>query len=228
MVTNSVTMDDATRGIYLESEGGTCGVLNDDAPSGASYSDTTPEADRKFLGDAWFNAVGTGSVLTVNCPIAGTGMLSVYSDGAVVLGGANTYSGGTTVRRGTLRPLSTQALGRGALTVKDGATLFVPGADILPDGVEVSDTVTFESGAKLSAAAIDAGLAAETAHFQVPLLCVTSLDAVDIDAVTAAVQRGLPKNWSVTIESESVTVGGAARTRIVADIRKAGFLIIVQ
>lgn len=226
MVTNSVTLDDSTRGIYLESTGGTCGVLNDDVP--ASYASTTPEADRKFLGDAWFNAVGTDSVLTINCPIAGTGMLSVYADGVVALGGANTYSGGTTVRRGTLRPLSAQALGKGALTVKDGATLYVPGEDVLPNGVEVSGTVTFEEGALLAAAAIDAALAEEKAHFQLPLFCVASADAVDADAVKAAVQRGLPKSWRVTLESESVTVGGAARTRLVADIRKAGFLIIVQ
>lgn len=64
--------------------------------------------------------------------------------GVVELSGANTYTGGTQVRGGTLRAASSSALGLGGVTVNDGGTLDV-GA-----GVRLTNSIALDSGARLS------------------------------------------------------------------------------
>lgn len=224
MVTNSVTLDDPNRGIWLESAGGTCEALKDDANDGASYSPDVPAADRMYPGGAWFNAQGTGTVLRVDCAIGGAGALSVYSEGTVALAGANTYTGGTVVRKGALKPLSAGALGTGALQVlKDGA-LVVP-ADAA-NGVELKNAATFEPGAQIRSEALDAALAAGQGHVTVPLLLLAPGQEADLAAIPAP--GPLPKNWKATLQAETVVVGGASRVRVSADVQQVGFMFLVR
>ncbi len=228
MVTNNVTLDDSNRGIWLHNTGGTCGTIEDDAGSGASYSTNSLAADRVYPGGAWFNAYGTGTTLRVDCPIAGPGALSVYADGMVSLGGANAYTGGTVVRRGTLVSASADAL-PGAVTVMDGGTLCVPDdAATLPYGIELKGPITFEDGGAITHAGI-AARAANAQFFTVPLLLLapgTTLTAEELAALPIA--TGLPRSWIAKAKLETVTVGGVARTAVSVEIKFGATVIIFR
>lgn len=229
MVTNNVTLDDSNRGIWLNSTGGTCGIMNDDSSSGASYATGTPEADRKYPGGAWFNAYGAGTLLKVDCVIGGPGALSVYADGVVSLGGANVYTGGTVVRRGTLTPTSDGALGTGAVTVMSGGTLCVPDdAEALPYGAVLNDAITFEDGSAITHAGI-ASRAAESASFTVPLLLLAPGETMTSEELAALpVATGLPKSWLATPMQQTVTVDGVERTAVYAQIKFGATTIFVR
>ena len=226
VVTNNVTLDDANRGIWLETAGGTCDTLKDDASDGASYAEDVPAEDRKYPGGAWFNAEGTDTVLRVDCTIGGAGTLSVYSEGTVALAGANTYSGGTVVRKGALKPLVAAALGTGSLEVLQDGTLVVPDVETAPNGVELSNAITFETGAKLRSEELEAALAAGQTHVTVPLLLLAAGQTVDLDAVP--VPGPLPKNFTAVLKTETVSVGGVERVRVSAEVRQVGFMMLFR
>ena len=229
MVTNNVTLDDSNRGIWLYNTGGTGGTLEDDAGSGASYSTNSPVAARVYPGGAWFNAYGTDTVLRVDCPIAGPGALSVYADGTVVLGGANAYTGGTVIRRGTLVPASADAL-PGAVTVLAGGTLCAPDdAATLPYGVVLKGVLTFEEGSALTHAGIASRIANNDAFFTVPLLLLAPGQTMtDAEVKALPVAANLPKGWLAKAKQETVTVGGVSRVAVSAEITFAGMTIIVR
>ncbi len=69
-----------------------------------------------------------GELATINCPLAGSGVLTVAGSGTAALGGADTY-GGTDLEGGTLQLGNAAALGSGSLTVNDG-TLDLDGNNI--------------------------------------------------------------------------------------------------
>ena len=229
MVTNNVTLDDPNRGIWLHNTGGTCGTLEDDAGSGASYSTNNLASDRPYPGGAWFNAYGSNTTLRVDCPIAGPGALSVYADGTVVLAGANAYTGGTVVRRGTLVPASAGAL-PGAVTVLAGGTLCAPDdPSALPHGIVLKGAISFEEGSALTHAAIASRIANNERFFTVPLLLLAQ-DATLTDAELKAlpVAANLPKGWLAKAKQETVTVGGVSRVAVSAEITFAGMTVIVR
>ncbi|MBO9715375.1 MAG: autotransporter-associated beta strand repeat-containing protein [Pseudoxanthomonas sp.] len=60
------------------------------------------------------------TTLTLSGNVAGTGNLTKTGDGTLVLGGTNTYAGGTAVNAGTLQVSSDANLGSGALTLDSG------------------------------------------------------------------------------------------------------------
>ncbi len=95
-------------------------------------------------------AAGAGMTATINSVIAGTGGLNKTDLGTLVLGGANTYSGATTVSAGTLRVNGNQAAATGAVTVQSGATL--AGTGTLGGTVTVANggTLAGQSGATLT------------------------------------------------------------------------------
>ena len=62
-----------------------------------------------------------GSVSTLNGGISGAGQLTKDGPGKLILAGANTYSGGTTLKAGTLTVDGPQALGFGDVLVNGGA-----------------------------------------------------------------------------------------------------------
>jgi fibronectin-binding autotransporter adhesin len=67
-------------------------------------------------------SAGAGMTATINAPLAGTGGVQKTDLGTLVLGGNNTYTGGTTVSAGTLRVSSDANLGAasGGLSIGDG------------------------------------------------------------------------------------------------------------
>ena len=229
MVTNNVTLDDSNRGIWLYDTGGTGATLQDDASSGASYATNSLAADRVYPGGAWFNAYGSNTTLRVDCPIAGPGALSVYADGTVVLGGANAYTGGTVVRRGTLVPTSADAL-PGAVTVMAGGTLCAPDdAATLPYGAVLKGVVTFEEGSALTHAGIASRIANGDAFFTVPLLLLApGATLTDSELKALPVAANLPKGWLAKAKQETVTVDGVSRVAVSADITFAGMTIFVR
>ena len=228
MVTNNVTLDDPNRGIWLHNTGGTCGTLEDDAGSGASYSTNNLASDRPYPGGAWFNAYGSNTTLRVDCPIAGPGALSVYADGTVVLAGANAYTGGTVVRRGTLVPASPGAL-PGAVTVLAGGTLCAPDdPSALPHGIVLKGAISFEEGSALTHAGIASRAASENA-FTVPLMLLApGATLTDAELAALPIATGLPRSWLVKAKQETVTVDGASRTAVSAKIKFGATAIIVR
>jgi len=95
----------------LVSDGGTPGSLFLHGFSSPNYTVTVPEI--RVLAD---------ETATIGLPIAGTDGFGKTGDGTLVLNGANSYSGGTTIAGGTLQILADNSLGAasGGLTFDNG------------------------------------------------------------------------------------------------------------
>ena len=98
----------------------------------------------------WIN-VGSGSTATINAVLSdGAGIAKVMNktgEGALVLGGVNTYTGGTTIYDGTLQLNNEHALGQlpSSLTVNDG-TLDLNSHDITVSSLSGGGNITLGSG----------------------------------------------------------------------------------
>ncbi|MEI9898084.1 MAG: autotransporter-associated beta strand repeat-containing protein [Chthoniobacter sp.] len=82
----------------------------------------------------------TGLTLTINSDITGVGMLTSAGSGAVLLTGANTYSGGTTLSSGTLQLGSDGALSTGTVVVAGGGLQAVGAARSLSNPFSLKST----------------------------------------------------------------------------------------
>lgn len=82
---------------------------------------------------ATFISSGTDDNLKVQGVISGNGKVAIDGDGTITLSAANTYSGGTTLKGGTVETSNATALGTGALSTETGttSTVIVTGADAL-------------------------------------------------------------------------------------------------
>ena len=107
--------------------------------------------------------------VTINNVLQGTDASLVKDgEGTLVLNGANTYTGSTTVSAGTLKVASAGTLGTGAVTVADGAILDLGGSTAVASGATVTNNGTVQlhntltqgtiSGGKLVLAADFAGI----------------------------------------------------------------------
>ncbi|CAN5488768.1 hypothetical protein BH09VER1_BH09VER1_50340 [soil metagenome] len=77
--------------------------------------------------------------------ISGKGGLQVNGPGAVVLSGANTYSGGTVMNAGSIYVTSDKALGTGNLTLNDG----VIGTDGIQHQINIGGNLLWKSNARI-------------------------------------------------------------------------------
>jgi autotransporter-associated beta strand protein len=68
-------------------------------------------------------SVASGKTATINSVLAGNAGLNKTGAGTLILGGANSYSGVTTVSAGTLRLANAAALGSGNVTLAGGTLL---------------------------------------------------------------------------------------------------------
>ncbi|WP_250625598.1 autotransporter-associated beta strand repeat-containing protein [Pinirhizobacter soli] len=106
-------------GNAVDFEGGTLQV------TGTAYT-STPRAIVFGAAGGGFDIADAANTFTVAQPLTGTGGLTKLGDGALVLAGANTYSGGTTISAGTLQG-DTGSL-QGNIT-DNGSLVFNQGAD---------------------------------------------------------------------------------------------------
>lgn len=111
-----------------------------------NYLGATAGSDRGLTlgtGGGGIGVENAGSTLTLSGTVIGLGSLHKEGAGTLVLTGANTYSGGTTVNEGTLRAGSAQAFGSasGFMTVNNGATLELGGFNVTVAGLLGSGTV---------------------------------------------------------------------------------------
>lgn len=157
------------------------------------------------LGPASGSGSGTldaasGQTLTVNGPvannIAGTGSLIKTGAGTLVLNGANSYSGSTTVSAGTLAVTTAQQNG-GAITVNSNATLSVNGI----------------GGATLPTSALTLG-SGGTTTLQLGNLSTTSAIIAATNLVTSGtiditLPGGVPALGEVPLIKYSGSIGGS-------------------
>lgn len=86
--------------------------------------------------------VDPGATATIGVNIDGVGTLNKLDTGTLVLGGANTYTGGTLLNGGTLVVGSNTALGTGQLTAVVGTTLDSNAAVTLGNDVALAGNLT--------------------------------------------------------------------------------------
>jgi autotransporter-associated beta strand protein len=85
----------------------------------------------------------TGAV-TLNNVVTGSGQVIQDGTGPLTLGGANTFSGGTTISSGTLGVSNNSALGSGALAMATGTTLQTAASSIdLANSISLTGTDNF-------------------------------------------------------------------------------------
>jgi len=105
-----------------------------------------------------------GNSTTFSGAISGAGRLALNDSkgtGTLVLGGSNTYAGGTTVTAGTLLANSSNSTGSGAVNVQSDGVLGGNGT-IKTSGVTSGAAVTFASGATLNQSIVSGGLGTST------------------------------------------------------------------
>jgi len=120
------------------------------------YSGTTNTIDRGFTlgaGNGDINVSNAATTLTDNGTVIGTGGLIKDGAGTLVLGGANTYTGGTTVNAGILRAGNDLAfggtsagVGAGLMTVNAGGTLDLADHTVWVNGLAGAGNVTLGAG----------------------------------------------------------------------------------
>ena len=99
--------------------------------TGYTVNGTGPGNTLTLTGSHTMNVVNATDTATVNVPVAGTVGLAKIGSGTLVLGGQNTYSGGTTVTGGTLSVSADANLGAsGEAVALSGGTLAVTGSNL--------------------------------------------------------------------------------------------------
>ncbi len=87
--------------------------------TGTSFTSTT-RAINWMPGGGGFDIANAANTFTVAQTLGGVGALSKLGAGTLVLSGNNTYQGGTTISAGTLRIMSDQSVGTGAVAINGG------------------------------------------------------------------------------------------------------------
>lgn len=168
---NSLTISDTTNGLGLNADGNTLTV----GAGGITVSASVPAstiAPNVILSSnqTWTN--DSANSLTISGAVSGAGIsVTKAGTGTVILSGANTYSGTTSVNNGTLRlsggNLATSAIsiasnasyvqtagaatGMSTLTVAGGATFTLSGGSIAGPSIAVASGATFtQSGGSIA------------------------------------------------------------------------------
>ena len=97
---------------------------------------------------ATFIATDPGVTARIDTVIGGSGSINKQNTGVLILNGANSYSGGTTITAGAIRVGNSAALGTGHVTMSVNTTLAagVSGL-VIGNGITLNDAVTIDSGA---------------------------------------------------------------------------------
>jgi fibronectin-binding autotransporter adhesin len=86
-----------------------------------------------------------GNSFTLSGVVGGAGTLTKASAGTLVLNGANTYAGGTSLNAGIVRIGANSALGTGTLTMAGGTTLTSGAGVTATNAISISGGVTFDT-----------------------------------------------------------------------------------
>jgi autotransporter-associated beta strand protein len=167
----------------------------------SSHNQTLSPTTMTLDGNVVFDVTGTGS-LTVGSNIGGAYSLTkTGSGGALILSGTSGYTGGTSIQTGTLQSQSTGALGSGAVTVSNGATLQLSSAgSIAPtNAINLSGTGTGNNGALENVTGSNTVSGA---------LTLQSSSRINSDAGTLTLSGG------VTGAGNNLNLGGAGNTTI--------------
>lgn len=99
-------------------------------------------------GDAAMNIAGTGSLTILSSIVDSGGARALTKSGAgeLILSGANTFSGNTTISAGTLTLASSSALGTGSTLTLGGGTLRLSTASTSVTNLNVTATSTIDFG----------------------------------------------------------------------------------
>jgi fibronectin-binding autotransporter adhesin len=121
---------------------------------GLEYTGTDVSTDRGFTlaaGQGHVSVDSAATTLTDSGTIIGAGNLYKDGDGTLVLSGANTYTGGTTITDGILRAGSATAFGTGGvMTVNAGGTLDASTFQVNIAGLNGAGNVTLGAGGGLA------------------------------------------------------------------------------
>jgi alpha-amylase len=157
-----------------------------------------------------------GKTLTVSGILSGTGPLLKSGSGTLVLGGSNTYSGGTTISNGTLiaameddnnftnnalglmTPASVVTVNSGGVLTNSGSNNWADNVHALTDGSQ-SHTYVINAGGKITNVAGT----------------ITGLGNLTLNGGTLEVNNGASSGWNgAYVLLGDVTAGGAAASQI--------------
>ena len=141
---------------------------------------------------------GTGVTTLSTGTISGTGGIVKNDEGKVVLGAANTYSGGTTLNGGTLTVSNNQALGTGGV-VLNGGTLASNASNA------VGNILTLQGNAGLSNITTSGTLTQTGGNFTLTMAGATQSGNVNLSDTTAG------HTLTVNVDSGTSTISGSIR-----------------
>lgn len=145
--------------------------------------------------------IALGNVLT------GTGTLVVESEHSLTLTGYNTYSGGTTLNKGTLTAASATAFGTAAVTV-NGGTLNMNSQAMSNDVVLNGGTLNMNSLAMANAVVLNGGTL-QGAESLTGAITVTGVAALDTELNTSLLlESGTLSGTAIGNKSRVTAVGG--------------------
>lgn len=160
-------------------------------------------------GETQITVAGGANMLTISGPLSGATDVAKYGAGTLVLNGANTYTGTTTIAAGTLEINGEGAVGS-SLIAKSGSTLRIRGAD-----VSISKPLSFEL-AGASAINIGAGVNAPS-NFT---LDVPTGSSVNIASEIAVASGSMVKSGGGTL-----TLTNPDGNNVLSNTGGTGFLV---
>ena len=146
--TGGTTFKDGTVSVSQEANlGGLTGGLTFDGGilqiTGTTFNSTTRAIDWA-TGGGGFDIANAANTFTVNQVLGGPGGLTKLGLGTLVLSGANSYGGATTIAGGTLSISANNNIGTGPLTMLDGTTLQFTGSFDFTHPTSVAGDPTFD------------------------------------------------------------------------------------
>ncbi|SED11360.1 outer membrane autotransporter barrel domain-containing protein [Rhizobiales bacterium GAS191] len=114
--------------------------------TGTSFTATT-RSITWGAGGGGFDIADPGNVFTVGQTLTGGGPLAKLGAGTLVLGGSNSYSGGTTVSGGTLAISADNNIGTGPLALQNGTTLKLSSSFVFAHAITVAGDPTIDVAA---------------------------------------------------------------------------------
>ena len=206
LAVNAGTVNQTTSGQIVSTaavtlSGGTYNLDGTGSVTQTVQSLNTASGSTVNLGTSDTLTVSGSGISNVNGVITGTGALVTASTGTVYLGGANTYSGGTTIGS-VATAVNNASLGTGAVTVSSGGNLQVQG------GVTLANAFTLNGpGTNANDGAIENVSGANTVSGNIALGSSTRIQS-------SGGTLTLSNAGTLTGTGNALTIGGAGDTTV--------------